>query len=76
MTGTCRCQLSAEQGGPSQEAQVLGHRFSLVTVMASQDGAGGDHTPTVGTDEPTNDTHRSHSPDDDSICSMGLIVGR
>jgi hypothetical protein len=74
MTGTCHCQLPAEQGGPSQEAQVLSHQFSMPTSVADQEGARGDLAPTVGTDKPTNDTHRAHSPDDDSICAMGLIV--
>jgi hypothetical protein len=76
MTGTCRCQLSAEQGGPSKEAQVLSHGLSASTSMADQEGARGDITPTVGTDQPADDTHRSHSSDDDSVCSMGLILGR
>jgi hypothetical protein len=73
MTGTCHCQLPAEQGSPSKEAQVLSHRFSMPTSVADQERAGGALAPTVGTDEPTNDTHRPHSPDDDGIRAMGLI---
>jgi hypothetical protein len=75
MVGTCHCQLSAEQGGLSKEAQILSHRFSTSTSMADQEGTGGDLAPTVGTDEPTNDTHRAPSSDNDSVCSMGLILG-
>jgi hypothetical protein len=76
MTGACRCELPTKQGGPSKEAQVLGHGLSASTSMANKAGARGDNTPTASTDEPANDAHRSHSSDDDSICSMGLILGR
>jgi hypothetical protein len=75
MAGACCCQLPAEQGSASKEAQVLGHGLGASTSVADQEGTRGDPTPTVGTDEPTNDTHRSHSSDDDSVCSMGLILG-
>jgi hypothetical protein len=75
MTGACHCQLSAEQGGPSKEAQVFSHGLSASTSVANQEGAGGNIAPAVGTDKPTNDAHRSHSSDDDSVCSMGLILG-
>jgi hypothetical protein len=75
MTGACHCQLPAEQGGPSKEAHILSHGLSASTSVADQEGAGGDLAPTVGTDEPADDTHRSHSSDDDSVCSMGLILG-
>jgi hypothetical protein len=33
MTGTCHCQLPAEQGGLSKEAQVLGHQFRHLVQM-------------------------------------------
>jgi hypothetical protein len=42
--------------------------------MADQEGAGGDLAPTVGTDKPTNDTHRAHSPNNDGVRAMGLIA--
>jgi hypothetical protein len=42
--------------------------------MADQEGAGGDPASAVATDEPTNDTHRAHSPNDDSIRAMGCIT--
>jgi hypothetical protein len=71
-----RRQLPTEQGSSSVETQVLSHGFSASTSVANQEGAGGDITPAVGTDESTNDAHRSHSSDDDSVCSMGLILGQ
>jgi hypothetical protein len=58
------------------EAQVFSHGLSASTSMADQEGARGDIAPAVDADKPTNDTHRSHSSDDDSVCSMGLILGR
>jgi hypothetical protein len=56
------------------KAHILGHRFGATTGMANQEGARGDLAPTVGTDKPTNDTHRAYSPDDDGICVMELIT--
>jgi hypothetical protein len=76
MIGTCRCGLSAEQGELSTMAQVLGHRFGAPASLANQDGAGGDNTPTVGTDELADDSHRTYSPNHDGICAVGLISSR
>jgi hypothetical protein len=47
----------------------------MATSVANQDGAGGDIAPAVGADESTDDTHRSFGSDDDSVCSMGFILG-
>jgi hypothetical protein len=74
--GTCRCELSAEQGELGTMTQVFGHRFSAPAGLANQEGARGDTTTTVGTDELTDDSHRAHSADHDSVCAMGLIAGR
>jgi hypothetical protein len=42
--------------------------------MADQEGARGNPTPTVGTDEPANDSYRSHSPDNDGLCAVGHVT--
>jgi hypothetical protein len=76
MDGACHRQLPAEQGSLSKEAQVFGHGLSASTSVANQEGTGGNIAPAVGTDQPADDTHRSHSSDDDSVCSMGFILGR
>jgi hypothetical protein len=74
MIGTCRCRLPAEQGESSKMAQVFGHQFGAPTSLADQDGARGDNTPTIGTDEPANDPHRTHSPDHEGIHAVGLVT--
>jgi hypothetical protein len=74
--GTCRCELSAEQGESGMTTQVFGHQFGVPTGLANQEGAGGDTTTAVGTDKPIDDSHRAHSADHDGICVMGLIAGR
>jgi hypothetical protein len=73
IVGTCRCELSAEQGELSITTQVLSHWLSVPAGLANQDGARGDNTPAVGTDKSTNDSHRAHSANHDGICAVGLV---
>jgi hypothetical protein len=72
MSSACRCRLSTKQGESSKVAQVLGHQFSAPSSLANQAGARGNNTPTIGTNKSTNDSHRAHSPDYDSVHAVGL----